>query len=284
MKIYDKGLVYVKNLLRSFKKKNVNSKLPLKGYTPSLTQNFFIDDLTDSDLIKINKVFDWNSFTADTKGRRFGGVAWGNKRVNPEMIPDRRIAMMNDRFSLSGKKVLEVGCFEGVHTIGLLQYTDQVVATDSRVDHVMKTIVRTAMYGHNPKVFKFNVESNDFDTKFLRADFLHHVGVLYHLRDPAKHLLGLGAYIEKGVMLDTHYCLPEQVNNKYVINDREYQYKSYIEYGGEEAFSGMYDHSKWMLLEDIVFCLNTAGFNKVEIVEERNERNGPRVLLFAEKT
>ena len=45
----------------------------------------------------------------------------------------------------------------------------------------------------------------------------------------------------------------------------------------------MYDHSKWLRLDDIVTILRIAGFEKVDILETRRERNGPRALLIAER-
>lgn len=278
----------LKNTLRTFlrrRQKNLlDKKLPFKGYTPSSQAVKYIDILDDEDLIDLNKVLDWNCFTVDSHGRRFGMAAWGSKRNEPETIPDRRIALFHQRFDLSNKHVLEVGCFEGIHTIGLLNYAKTVTATDARIDHVVKTSVRCGMYGHTPTVFKYDIEAIPADVSLLQADLLHHVGVLYHLKDPIGHLLDLGRYIRRGLMLDTHYCLPEDAVEQYSVQGREYSYKRYLEYGKREAFSGMYDHSKWLLLEDIVYCLKETGFDQVEIIERRDERNGPRVLLFAERT
>lgn len=277
----------IKSTLRSFwrrrQKTILNKRLPFKGYMPSSGIVKYIDILDDEDLLQLNEMLDWNCFTADRHGRRFGMAAWGGKRNVPETIPDRRIVMFHERFDLSDKHVLEVGCFEGVHTIGLLNYAKTVTATDARIDHVVKTSVRCGMYGYTPTVFKYDIETIPADVTLLQADLLHHVGVLYHLKDPIGHLLDLGRYIKKGVMLDTHYCLPEEAVERYSVQGKEYSYKRYLEYGKKEAFSGMYDHSKWLLLEDIVSCLKETGFDQVEIIEKRDERNGPRVLLFAER-
>lgn len=275
-----------KSYIRKVRKKMIESKLSFDGFKPTLNQTNgknHLDKLSDADLMDLNKLLDWNCFITDAKGRRFGSVAWGAKRVEPQEIPDKRIVLMNSRFNLRDKHVLEVGCFEGVHTLGLLNYTNKVTAVDSRIDHVVKTIVRCGMLAKAATVFKCNLEDSDLDYSLLKADLIHHVGVLYHLKDPVMHLLNLGSYIKQGVMLDTHYCLPEEVTDSYVINGKKYPYKKYLEYGTKEAFSGMYDHSKWLLLDDIKNCLINAGFTKVDIIEERNERNGPRVLLFAGK-
>lgn len=269
--------------LRRYRKKNIARKFPLKGYIPSPAVIKYVDILDDEDLAELNNMLDWNCFTSDSQGRRFGMAAWGSKRDTPETIPDRRIAMMHDRFDLADKHVLEVGCFEGIHSLGLLQYARKVTAVDARMDHIVKTIVRCAMFGYSPTVFKYDIELIPPDVALLQADLIHHVGVLYHLRNPVGHLLDLGRYIKKGVMLDTHYCLAEDATEKYSVQGKEYSYKRYLEYGKKEAFSGMYDHSKWLLLEDIVACLKKAGFDQVEIMEKRDERNGPRVLLFAER-
>jgi tRNA (mo5U34)-methyltransferase len=287
IKMIKKIVTRVLNGFRAIKtqiaKKNMSKSLPLHGYPPSEINSKYLNLLDDEDLKDLNEILDWNCFISDNSGRRFGMAAWGTKRTVVQAIPDPRIVKMHDRFNLTNQRVLEVGCFEGVHTLGLLQYTQHVTAVDARIDHIVKTLVRCAMFGFNPTVFKYDVESRDADKSLVQADYLHHVGVLYHLRDPIRHLLELGQYIEKGLMLDTHYCLETEVNGKYEVDGSSYSYKHYLEYGRKEAFSGMYDHSKWLLLDDIVNCLKQAGFNKVEIIEKRAERNGHRVLLFAEK-
>jgi hypothetical protein len=43
----------------------------------------------------------------------------------------------------------------------------------------------------------------------------------------------------------------------------------------------MYDYAKWLTLDAIRSLLAEAGLPRIEVVEERMEKNGPRVLLFA---
>lgn len=260
-------------------KKSVS--LPLKGYTETPHPTKYVDILEDDDLAELNELLRWQCFTVDGNGRRFGNAAWEGKRCEPQVIPDRRIVLMNERFDLSDKHVLEVGCFEGVHTLGLLKYARSVTAVDSRVDNVVKTIVRCSLFGHSPAVFKCNVEERPLPVELLSADVAHHVGVLYHLKDPVSHLLELGRYIRLGIMLDTHYALENEATESYEVDGRKYRYKRYAEFGHADPFSGMYDHSKWLRLEDLSELLAEAGFPNIEIVENRNERNGARVLLIA---
>lgn len=257
--------------------------LPVFGYSTNKNRIVHVDSLQDQELQQLNQLLDWNCFVVDNRGRRFGNGAWKGKRIEPQEIPDKRIVLMHGRFDLSDKHVLEVGCFEGIHTVGLSMFAQKVTAIDSRIENVVKTIVRCAMFGYNPVVFKHDVEEHSAGTRIPDVDVIHHVGVLYHLRDPVTHLIELGRHCRLGMMLDTHYCRDEEARDKYEASGKNYRYKTYRESGYRDVFSGMYDHAKWLRLADIRTLLSQAGFKKVDVVEDRQERNGPRLLLFAER-
>ena len=269
--------------IHGYRRKNFRDRLPLKGYEEERNEIKFVDLLSDSDLIELNNILNWNCFTVDRHGRRFGNAAWQGKRSKPEVIPDRRILLLNDRFDLATKHVLEIGCFEGIHTIGLCQYAKKVTAIDARIENVVKTIVRCAFFRYCPTVFKCDVEERPLDVNLLAADVAYHIGVLYHLKDPVGHLLDLGSFIHRGLLMDTHYALEQEVRETYEVNGTVYPYKRYREPDSSEVFSGIYDHSKWLMLHDIIDSLSHAGFTKVEVIERRNERNGPRVLLIGKR-
>ena len=274
--------IFKRSLIRL--RKALRGDVPFKGYkAESRVRIRFVDDLSDTDLYELNRLLPWNCFVADANGRRFGDTAWRGKRAEPQAIPDRRITLLHDRVDLRRRDVLEVGCFEGVHTVGLCQYAQRVIAIDSRMENVVKTLVRVSMFGYCAQVFKYNIEDESLDVGKLSADVMHHVGVLYHLRDPVKHLLTIPQYIRTAIMLDTHYCEEREATEQYVVDGRTFLYKRYAEYGRKDVFSGMYDHAKWLRLGDIVGLLQEGGFNAVEIIEKRQERNGPRVLLIAKK-
>jgi SAM-dependent methyltransferase len=256
---------------------------PLGGYTENRHEIPFVDQLSDQELDALNRLLPWQAFTVDRHGRRFGGVAWAGKRDRPQEVPDPRVLLLHERFGLADKHVLEIGCFEGIHTVGLSRFAQEVTAVDGRIENVVKTIVRTAFYGHHPTVFEHDVEKPPPSYDLLRADVVHHVGVLYHLNDPVRHLLELGRYVTLGVMLDTHYALPEEAGRSYAVNGRQFPYKSFQERGRKDVFSGLHPHSKWLPLDVITGLLRETGFGQVEVVETRRERNGPRVLLFAQR-
>jgi SAM-dependent methyltransferase len=254
---------------------------PRDGYTEQRHKIAFVDSLSDQDLQELNALLPWQAFTVDQHGRRFGGVAWAGKRDRPQEVPDRRVLLLQDRFGLGDKHVLEVGCFEGIHTVALSRFARQVTAVDARIENVVKTIVRTAMYGYRPTVFRHDVDAVAPSYDLLRADILHHVGVLYHLHDPVRHLLEIGRYIRSAVMLDTHYALDHEATSSYAVGGQNFSYKLFQEQGRKDVFSGVHPHSRWLTLDVITGLLREAGFGKIDVVEKREERNGPRVLLFA---
>ena len=281
-----KFLLFVASL---FTKPSSNSlppdkmEIPLDGYKEGRVNSKFIESLDLAQLEELNKILPWKCFTVDSSGRRFGDIAWKAKREIPQEVPDRRIIMMHDRFNLTDKHVLEIGCFEGVHTVGLGMFSGKVTAIDSRVENVVKSMVRTSFFGSHCDIFLCDIESKK-DFKLLpQVDYVHHVGVLYHLKDPVNHLRALAKLTKHGLMLDTHYAKLEKASSSYIVNGINYQYQHYLEGGRKEVFSGMYDHAKWLLIDDICDILKDEGFKKIEVKEDREERNGPRLLLFASR-
>jgi tRNA (mo5U34)-methyltransferase len=205
------------------------------------------------------------------------------KRDQPQAVPDPRIVSLHRRFDLESASVLEIGCFEGVHTAGLCHFSGEVTAIDGRVENVVKTIVRTAMYGFRPTVFLCDVEEASQASRLPEADVVHHVGVLYHLLDPAAHLVAIARLTRRVLMLDTHYAVQDDATSSYTSGGRTYRCRVYKEFGHADVFSGLSAHSRWLLLDDLVAILQRAGLANTEIVERRDERNGARVLLYASR-
>ena len=252
-------------------------------YDEGRTESGLAERLSDEDLRRLNELLPWRAFTVDARGRPLGGTAWRGKRDTPQVIPDPRIDRLHERFDLSDKHVLEIGCFEGIHTIGLCRFAASVTAVDARVENVVKTIVRCAFFDVHPRVLVHDVEAPE-DDDLLHADVCHHVGVLYHLEDPVGHLRRVGKMISRGLMLDTHYARDEDATETYDVGGERFRFRRYRERGRADVFSGIRPTSKWLRVDDITHELRHAGFDAVEVVETREERNGPRVLLFAERT
>jgi hypothetical protein len=243
-----------------------------------------VDFLEQKYLNELNEILPWQCFTVDDHGRAFGAPSSDVKRAKPQPIPDKRIADLNRKFNLREKTVLEVGCFEGVHTLGLCKYAKTVKAVDSRIENLVKTMVRVGFYQKSAQVFFCDLEkisASDIDR--LKCDVLHHVGVLYHLSNPVEHLIQAAQFTSEAIFLDTHIASPGMLDSEYKTSLGVFRYHRYNEHGYKDAFSGMKDHAKWLSLEDLRKILTQVSFKSIEVIEERLERNGPRVTLLAKK-
>jgi len=261
--------------------RNNNAVIPLKGYSTSGLRIPNIERLSDADLTLLNELLPWSSFLVDSQGRRFGKPFSEKKRNIPETLPDPRILDLNRKIPLADLTVMEVGCFEGNHTVSLAQLAARVIAVDSRIEHVVKTLVRCAMFDLKPDVYCVDLERDLPPDLDLSCDVLHHVGVLYHLTDPVRHLMVMSGLTRKALLLDTHIAPSTAEMKSYSVNGKSYDYFRLPEAGAAAPFAGMLDHAKWLRQDQLLTLLEEIGFRKVEIVEERQERNGPRIQLLA---
>lgn len=242
-----------------------------------------IDPLRDEDLKELNRLLPWQCFTLDSRGRQFGQPASAIKRNTPQRIPDKRITELDRRIPLAGLDVLEVGCFEAIHTIALLDLGARVTAIDSRIENVVKTVVRLWGFGLQADVRVCDVERPEEFARLPEVDVTHHVGVLYHLADPVRHLRQVMQRTRKAIMLDTHYAGEGAATKRYEVDGRSYAYQHYREKGRAAAFAGMYDHAKWLPIEVLTSLLKEGGFGQVDVAELREERNGLRTLIYASR-
>jgi tRNA (mo5U34)-methyltransferase len=238
------------------------------------------EHLSDLDLETLNNILPWKCFTRDSLGRVLGKQAWNGKRSVEQEIPDPRIIKLHHLVGLNKKSILEVGCFEGVHTIGLSKFSSEVYAVDVRIENVVKTLGRSAAYGVFPKVFTLNLDDQIQVELVPEVDVLHHVGVLYHLYDPVNHLKSILPKVKEALLLDTHYATPEMANQTNISGLNYFEYK---EFGYKDVFSGINPTSKWLLLDDIKETLKNHGFLNFFTIKNEHERNGPRVSLVASK-
>ena len=238
-------------------------------------------NLPDSDLEEINTMLPWYAAAPLPDGRLLGRLdARAGKRKQPGRIPDKRIVRLNDVVPLRSLRVIEVGCFEGIHTMGLLQFSDDVTAIDVRPINVVKTAIRVSLSGLRARVAVQDVEK--LDPNFGRFDLMFHCGVLYHLLNPAEQLLTMGALVEH-VFLDTHVARDEPKISERVIGSTTYQGAFHDEGGWSDPFSGRDPTAFWLTLDSVKSLLKAAGFVKQDLWEVREERNGPRISLLASK-
>lgn len=233
--------------------------------------------LNDDDLDQINRMLPWFAGTQLPDGRILGSLeARPGKRELVQSIPDKRITRLDHTLGLSGKKVLEIGCFEGIHTIGLCSFGADVMAVDLRPLNVIKTMARLASYGYSAAVFPIDVE--DPKVELPEFDLVFHCGVLYHLEDPVSHLTRLLSRC-RAIYLDTHVAGEDQNDAVLEAGGRTFSGHHHHEAGWADPFSGRGAGAFWLKTSDLVTLLDEGGFD-VEMWSERDERNGRRVGLL----
>jgi tRNA (mo5U34)-methyltransferase len=242
-----------------------------------------VDALPDEELQRLNSLLPWAAYVLDARGRRFGQAYSPTKRNAPQTFPDRRIVELDRRAPLSERTVLEIGCFEGIHTAALAMRARHVKACDGRIENVVKTIVRCAMFGVAPSVFRWDMEEPPPAGIDLASDVLHHVGVLYHLTDPVGHLAGLLPHVKDAVLLDTQVAAPEAARETYEAGGRRVRYAHFSEAGREPPFAGLRGHAKWLVADDLVALVRELGFAHTDVTRLKQERNGWRLTLYARR-
>lgn len=241
-----------------------------------------LDHLDDAALDTFNSLLPWGAMTADSAGRTVG-AAWNEtKRSKLNPLIDDRITSFDEIFPLKNLHVLEVGCFEGIHTIGCLAKGAKVTAVDVRIENILKTLARLWIYGLSADVQYWNLEAGEPPASVPSSwDVLHHIGVLYHLADPATHLALALDRTKKALILDTHVSSEvEETDHRYHACGRTFAYTEKEE-KPISPFAGVKDHAKWLKIEDLEWICRNRGFTDVRIIDVRQERNGERVLLWA---
>ena len=85
----------------------------------------------------------------------------------------------------------------------------------------------------------------------------------------------------RGLMLDTHYALPAQSTRHHDSGGASWAYRHFRGHDRKAAFAGMHDHAKLLPPKTLVRLLRVGGFARVDVAEERAERNGLRTLIYA---
>jgi SAM-dependent methyltransferase len=241
------------------------------------------DSMSQDALNILNGMYSWKCFTLDRLGRAIGAPASAEKRNAPQELPDLRITAFNANFNLQSKSVLEVGCFEGVHTAGLMSYGAKVTALDARQENVDKARCRCIIYGYYPEIQKVDVESERNVSELGQFDYGCHMGVLYHLLDPIAHLRLFLPRIKTALLLDTHYAEPVYANQVYQSGSQQFLCQLKSEFGISDVFSGVYSHSRWLTFNQLKTIFSDYGFSKFDILRDKNERFGMRLTAIVSR-
>src|SRR5438552_5449358 len=157
--------------------------------------------LSDQQLADFQAALPWKTGLELPDGRLLGVPG---KRGDVSRGLDPRVAAVRDRLASADKIVLEIGCCEGIHTIQLAGVCREVVGLDVRPHNIACALARLFVHGvANARLLL--QDARDLDETIGRFDILFHVGVLYHLSDPADHLRRV-CRLADSLLLDTHYA------------------------------------------------------------------------------
>lgn len=237
----------------------------------------------------LNTLLPWSSYNVVDK-KALGGAYLPLKRALPHRIPDKSFKEISNLIT-PDSHLLEIGCFEGHYTTTLAMHCRHVYAFDSRIENVLKTLVRTWALGMDKKISVdlLDIERNDVAAYYQGQgidsfDLIYHRGVLYHLSDPVGHLANL-APLTKAIYLNTQYADDSQAKD--VINT---EYGQFYVYSYNEPvakafapFAGMNAQVAWLRKSDMLSLLGQLGFTSIDVTADVEERNGKRITLIAKK-
>ena len=244
-------------------------------------------------LARLNVLLPWTSFHSLTGEGRLLGSAWSaTKRTQPQTLPDKGVARLNELVPLRDLSVLEVGCYEGHHTASLAHYAMNVWAFDGRIENVVKTVVRLWVLGleRSTVVNLVDIEGDPVKKQLACLgrtepfDLIHHRGVLYHLSKPVEHLADMASLCSRHIYLHTQIAREDQVNITYRSELGDLEAFCYKEpRRSYSPFSGMTEGAIWLTREGVFRALRHIRFDDIRVLDEREERNGLRIELIASR-
>lgn len=242
-------------------------------------------------LARLNVLLPWTSFNCLEGERRYLGSAWSpTKRARAQRLPDKAVERLNNLVPLRELSVLEVGCYEGLHTGSLAHHARDVWAFDARIENVLKTLVRLWVLGleRSAVVNLVDIEGDPVKEQLARLgrtdpfDLIYHRGVLYHLSKPIEHLVDMASLGPRHIYLHTQIASDEQVNSTYKCDLGDFEVFSYKESKKSHSpFAGMTERAVWLTRDGVFRVLRHVGFEDIQVLDEREERNGLRIELIA---
>jgi GT2 family glycosyltransferase len=236
--------------------------------------------LTDAQLEELQNALPWETAMRLPDGRVLGVPG---KRGAISESGDFRVDAVATRMGGSGKRVLELGCHEGIHTVQLARVAREVVALDVRPKNIVCALAR--LYVHEVDNARLVLgDARSLDGSLGRFDIVFHVGVLYHLLDPVEHLYGLASLGDE-LLLDTHYGSPNDPGERETLERGGRRYETYRsrEGGWGDSFSGVDQFSRWLTRDSLIELVCDAGYCEIDVTDDRVERNGARITLIGRK-
>jgi 2-polyprenyl-3-methyl-5-hydroxy-6-metoxy-1,4-benzoquinol methylase/uncharacterized protein YbaR (Trm112 family) len=199
-------------------------------------------------------------------GETFGG---------PYDFPaDPRIRRLLGELSLAEKRVLELGCLEGGHSLALSRVGPrELISVEGRLANFVRCCVVKNLFTLNNVQFRLDDARQVTWERYGHFDIAVVMGVLYHLRDPHVLLANLPALADV-VYLNTHYANDRHPQNspamELLTSWGSFHGKRYHEYGLVDPLSGLDEYSFWPYLDDLLAMCRKAGFARIKVVAQED--------------
>jgi GT2 family glycosyltransferase len=187
-----------------------------------------------------------------------------------DFVADNRIARLRGELDLAGRRVLELGCLEGGHSVALSRLGPrELVAVEGRAASFVRCCVVKSVFGLDNVRFAFDDVRQVTPARYGRFDVAVSMGVLYHLPDPHVLLANL-AELTDAVYLSTHFATA-----RYPEHGPEAELRTpgglrrgrlYQEYGLADPLSGLDRHSFWPYEADLLEMCRAAGFTDIKVM------------------
>jgi hypothetical protein len=216
------------------------------------------------------------------------------------LFDDARIRLLNEKYPLYGRHVLELGPLEAGHTYMMHQLgARHITAVEANARAYLKCLLVKELYQLNRTSFLHGEVMAYLAETEQRFELCVASGILYHMSDPAGFLERCAAVADR-LFIWTHYAIPETFAQHPVLKDkitgsepagfRGYDYTlyhyAYQDALGWEGFcGGTAPTCRWITREAITAILERCGYNTVHVLFDEPEQhpNGPHLCLLAEK-
>ncbi len=216
-----------------------------------------------------NPVYEMVNQVADDRRQQFLANRWwhsldlGNGFVTPGAIPlhemQANFAYLQLPENLSGKRVLDIGCWDGFYSFECERRGADVVAVDCwRPDgfFLAHEALQSRVQFHELSVYELARERlGSFDIVLL-------LGVLYHLRHPLLALERVCEMTDEFALIETHV-----IDNARDVNFPALEFYEWDELGGQ------YDNWCGPNTEGLLALTRSAGFVRPEILQRHASRS-----------
>ena len=202
-------------------------------------------------------------------GFMIDGVHYGGSY---DPMNDWRIARLLDEVSIKGKRVLELGSFEGGHTAALAAAGAEVVAVEGRKANFRRCLLVSEIFGLTNVSFQMGDIRNVTRETHGTFDIALAIGVLYHLPDPERLLANL-LHMAPQTLLWTHVA-----DEKHPVESRHGELQTAFgkfrgKMVGEDSTRATSaldrDDAIWLYREDLLALIKAIGYRDCRVLAEQ---------------